>query len=441
MTSLILAPCAAVGAQGSEPWPSLEAFHAKQRELSHLTHTLQDVMALHNQLESHEGPLSGLETQLLMGLESRYGIEPASKKLGMGLEAYQGSRYRMVSSVSLEGFQDFWRAIVEKIVKVYNWILDWIKKLFRMHEKANETLLEFYKRYQPGVKHIAYTEDVNSNAVRAATMFMIDGKFDASTIFARYLAVVQGLSFPPYHNASIGFTDTALRTLSAAKKALDKNDPKLPWQNELSRLVHSPIPVPGGVQGLSSGTAVFRVVPFAQIPGMSIYASEALAGGHQLIFQLPSFDLGQRITGTDVESAVNAFLTVIGKAAFHPNRETDFAVAKDGSSHPVVADLSLVGRAGVDAPVPTIIQMLEAAKASNALFERSGKQYKQVRDALQAFVHETPKAELPYLPTLTLIIRAVEALNSCQVQVHSDMAESVYRAAKAYVNVLMLDLA
>jgi len=145
-----------------------------QQSMAMESRRLETASKLQSALESQSNALSPLQAQMYHDVAQRIGLKMAHERYGFGLESYSGLRGRTLLRASTEGFKDWFKAFLERLVKLWKQLVAWVKTFFNyrfaklreirktLNSGYQRTMLKGYRQHQ-GKSDIVIDEFVDEN--------------------------------------------------------------------------------------------------------------------------------------------------------------------------------------------------------------------------------------------------------------------------------------
>jgi len=220
---------------------SLEALrevHSIERQIAAEQVKVSALNSAIEMLETHKGPLLPFQLQMLDIVASTTGAQLGHQKAGIGLEAYSGPRASTMLTLTLEGFKETFRKVIEWIMKLFRKLKSWVKKVFngrKMQLNQALSILDTPHRYS-----IRRPSEGGIEAIAGA--LSIGDRFKPTEIVKNTRKVAQGLSSEAYVTSIKHYSDEVIAIVNTFLK--ETSDQEGNWRRHVDLVNKLDLPIP-----------------------------------------------------------------------------------------------------------------------------------------------------------------------------------------------------
>jgi hypothetical protein len=164
-------------------------------------------------LEDTKGGLSPIQVQMIQIVARDCGVTMGHHRAGFAMEAYQGDRGRQLLTLTLEGFKETFRKIIEwvmdKLRKLKAWIVAFLDRRYLQLLQLEQALFDPNRHF---------SRPHGSQVEAFQRLFTLNGHFSPIDVMRNISKTVSGLAAPSYTDALHKYSATVA---DVVKKFLD----------------------------------------------------------------------------------------------------------------------------------------------------------------------------------------------------------------------------
>lgn len=198
-------------------------------------------------LEHHSEPLTALQVQMLQLTAEKTGAVLAHTRMGLGLEAWQdGDRQEELRTLTLEGFKETFRKIVDWVLKLLKRIWAWFKTSMdqrRLHLNALDAKLGFrnhefrFQRPEPEME------------AKIAEILALNGSFKPTEVAKNINTTLEALRASSYQNEVVKYGRDVIEIVNKFMNDVEGNN----WRRYVEDVCKLSMPIPATFE--TAGTA------------------------------------------------------------------------------------------------------------------------------------------------------------------------------------------
>lgn len=400
--------------------PSVESSLAEVRRVRRsLTRELRQASGLESMiqgLKEQAAPLTPFESSMVRHCSKAAGMPAPTQVLHVGIEGFEGPRFRALCGVGIESASGFLRSLVDHIVALWKRFVAAVKALYHRWSRQFETSETYWHDYAKsfGKAVVAKGPKVDqATADKATELLSIRGRFAPDEVLANHLQVTEGIGGPAFRNTVSLYLETCRRIADVVAANGADIQTVLDGASILPRLK---------IDG-------FEPLPKqkASIEHSEVFASKPLVGGRTLLYR--GFDPEFVSSASSTDPA--GIFTALGSVSRLPMLTLSAPLERPEE------DLLTFGRQAIEGCVAGLQKLARESKELSDYSDFTDRYAKKISGAMEKLQKASTASGTDNVNDIVgMVIKAVNASGRMVLELSSDILGLNAKLDKTFVVIL-----